>query len=341
MSQVLGPPRAERIAGHASRRPSPRPGVYDLYWQFAANRHRAFERRAAMEPAPWSDDPILQEYKFCNVFRAADRVSQYLIRRVAYGPEQNNGDDRLFQVVAFRLFSRNETWDSVSRHLGHAPQIKDLISGAFSRALERTKLENGGLYTGAFILCATNAYDQSSKHLNHVELLRHMFVGERIGAKLTKATSLRNVYALFHEFPLLGDFMAYQLAIDVNYTELVNFDEDEFTQPGPGALRGIQKAFTDLGGMSPSEVILWMTERQEEEFTRLGLTFGGLWGRRLHAIDCQNLFCEFDKYCRVAVPELASNRTRIKSRFVPSAEPISYFFPPKWGLNEKIDLKSE
>jgi alpha-glutamyl/putrescinyl thymine pyrophosphorylase clade 1 len=63
---------------------------------------------------------------------------------------------------------------------------------------------------------------------------------------------------------------------------------------------------------------LWMTERQHHEFTRLSLPFGGLWGRPLHAIDCQGLFCETDKYCRAAAPELASARKRIKARFTPT-----------------------
>ena len=37
-----------------------------------------------------------------------------------------------------------------------------------------------------------------------------------------------------------------------------------------------------------------------------------------------------------AVPELASARTRIKSRFTATPEPISWFFPPKWGINDKL-----
>jgi len=69
------------------------------------------------------------------------------------------------------------------------------------------------------------------------------------------------------------------------------------------------------------------------------LHFGGLWGRRLHAIDCQGLFCELDKYCREAVPQLTSIRTRIKTRFKASHEPIRLFFPPKWHLNELIKPK--
>jgi hypothetical protein len=79
-----------------------------------------------------------------------------------------------------------------------------------------------------------------------------------------------------------------------------------------------------------------MTERQENEFARLGLPFGGLWGRPLHAIDCQGLFCETDKYCREAAPELASARKRIKARFTPTPEPVRLFFPPKWGINGKL-----
>ena len=49
-----------------------------------------------------------------------------------------------------------------------------------------------------------------------------------------------------------------------------------------------------------------MVEHQQAEFERLGFEFNGLYGRPLHAIDCQGLFCELDKYCREAVPELRS-----------------------------------
>jgi alpha-glutamyl/putrescinyl thymine pyrophosphorylase clade 1 len=94
--------------------------------------------------------------------------------------------------------------------------------------------------------------------------------------------------------------------------------------------------FQDLGDYTPAEIVLWMTERQEDEFARLGLPIAGLWGRPLHAIDCQGLFCETDKYCREAAPELASARKRIKARFTVTPEPIQLFFPPKWGINDKL-----
>ena len=316
--------------------PVPRDRIYDMYWRFAAERHAVFERRVAGRSWPWTGDPVLQTFKFCNVFRAADRVSQYLIREVAYHDEECSSEDRFFQVVAFRLFSKVSTWEAVREHLGHHPTLRDLVDGSFTEALEFARHRNRRLYTGAFILCAANSYNQPSKYLNHVELLRHMCVTDRLAGQVMQAHSLAMVYALLHQYPLMGDFMSYQLATDLNYSVLINFSENEFTQPGPGALRGLRKVFRSLGDYTPAETIQWIVERQEEEFERLELRFNGLWGRRLHAIDCQGLFCETDKYCREVAPELISSRTRIKTRFVASPGAVRLFFPPKWNINSRL-----
>ncbi len=291
-----------------------------------------FEARRDGAAGPWTDDPILHTYKFCNVFRAADRVSQYMIRDVCYHDEPISPADRLFQIVAFRTFSKIETWQAVHEFLGHYPTLDDLASDRFIKALDYAKAKNDGLYTHAFILCANNAYGQTAKHLNHVELFRHMFLQEKLGEKLLAATSLKDIFLLLKSFPLMGNFMSYQTAIDLNYSDLINFSENDFTVAGPGALRGLAKAFENLGDFTPEETILWMVANQEKEFTRLGLAFNGLHGRPLHAIDAQGLFCELDKYCRVAAPELASARIRIKTKFAATSTPIDYFFPPKWGL---------
>jgi hypothetical protein len=318
------------------RPPTPRPGAYPYYWYFASERQAAFERRVAGDQPPWTDDPILQTFKFCNVFRAADRVSQYMIRDVCYHDDPCTPQDRLFQIVAFRTFSKIETWRGVRAFLGRYPTLDDLGDGSFTAALDHTRRTNGGLYTGAFILCATDAYGQRLKHLNHIELFRHMFLTDALGDRLLDAGSLREVYDLLHGYPLMGDFMSYQTAIDLNYCDLVNFSENDFTQPGPGALRGIKKCFEDLGDYRPADVIRWMVDNQDHELARLDLPFARLWGRPLHAIDCQGLFCETDKYCREAAPELVSTRKRIKARFVRSSDPIILFFPPKWGINDRL-----
>ena len=318
------------------RPPIPRSRIYKIYWSFASERQATFERRVAGAPLPWTADPILQEYKFCNVFRAADRVSQYMIREVCYHREPCSPEDRIFQIVAFRIFSKIDTWTAVRDFLGHYPTLDDLSDEGFRKALDHARLQNRGLYTGAFILCANNAYGQALKHLNHVELFRHMFLQDALGERILAASSLHQIYELLHGYPLMGDFMSYQVAIDLNYSDLINFSENEFTKAGPGALRGISKVFEDLGDYTPTDIIHWMVDHQDTAFENLDLPFNGLWGRPLYAIDCQGLFCETDKYCREAVPELTSARKRIKARFSITPEPIELFFPPKWGINCRL-----
>ena len=314
------------------RGPTPRREAFDIYWRFTAERQSIFERRLSGDAYPWTLDPILQTYKFCNVFRAADRVSQYLIRDIAYGSTNTDASDLAFEIVAFRTFSKIGTWQSLKETLGRSPRLEDLRDGSFESALSEIRQAQGGLYTGAFILCATAAYGRTQKHLNHVELFRDMFLHNHFDRDLSDASSLREVYLLIHKYPLMGDFMSYQTAIDLNYSRLTDFSENDFTQPGPGALRGLKKVFEDPGDYSAPDLIHWIVDRQEFEMDRLGLEFNGLFGRRLHAIDAQNLLCETDKYCREALPELTSSRTRIKAKFTSTPEPIDYLFPPKWGI---------
>ena len=311
--------------------PVPRQAVYDTYWKYAAERQKVWDRRYNNEPAPWTDDPILLKHKFTSVFRAADRVSQYMIRNVCYHDELCSDADRLFQIVMFRTFSKNETWEKLREKLGHYPLLKDLASDDLEKALTEVA-EDNTIYTSAFILCANDAYKQGKKHLNHLALFRDMFLVHDLADDLQKAKSLRKVNDLLKSYPLMGDFMSFQTAIDLNYSDLINFDENDFVVAGPGARRGIDKCFESRGDYSYEEIVMMMVENQDKEFARLGLEWNGLFGRKMHAIDCQNVFCETDKYSRVAFPELASNRVRIKQQFKETRTSIDYFFPPKWKL---------
>src|SRR5688572_8478130 len=151
------------------------------------------------------------------------------------------------------------------------------------------------------------------------------------------ARSLREVFEILHGFPTIGPFLGYQLAIDLNYSPLVDFKESEFVVPGPGAIDGIRKCFSDLGGLSEADIIRLVTERQEHEFDRLDLEFPSLWGRSLQLVDCQNLFCEVDKYARLRHPEFVgkSGRTKIKQRLRMAGRLPEPFFPPKWKIEPR------
>jgi hypothetical protein len=312
-------------------KPVTRPHVVDAYWHLAAERQRIFFRRVDGDEAPWTDDPILREYKFCNAYRASDRVSQYMIRDVIYADNEYTAEDQILRIVLFRLFSKPESWELLREAFG------DITCGTFDAesygaVLDQAFAAGRKLYTGAFILCATRAFGHERKHRNHLALLELMLRPNGLPLAVSRARSLRDLYESLARYPLIGPFMAYQLAIDINYSELCDFSETEYSVAGPGARRGIAKCFADTNGWDDTRLIAWMTDRQADEFARLRIDFPSLYGRRLQAIDIQNLFCELDKYARVAFPSLTSNRSRIKASFVTSGPLPTPFYPPKWEL---------
>lgn len=289
-----------------------------------------FHRRVAGAPPPWTEDPILAGNRFTNVYRASDRVSQYLIRHVLYSGDQRE-EEVFFRAVLFKLFNTIETWEHLVTTFG------PLTWAGFRRKhLERAldqRFERGErVYSAAYIM-PSPAFGCARKHANHLRLVEFM-MKDGAPAKVAAARSLEEVFLLLRSYPSLGDFLAFQLAIDLNYSTIVDFSEMDFVVAGPGAKSGIHKCFVDTGGLSDAEVIEVMADVARDEFTRLGLPFQDLWGRELQLIDCQNLFCEVDKYARVAHPEAAarSGRTAIKQRYRPGESLPPQGYPPKWNL---------
>ncbi|HVX14921.1 MAG TPA: nucleotide kinase domain-containing protein [Pirellulales bacterium] len=307
--------------------------VYDSYWQLAAERQAIFFRRLRADPPPWTHDPVLQEFKFTNAYRASDRVSQYLIKNVIYAADApSSANETFFRIMLFKIFNRIDTWEMLERSLGEI-RYGDYSFKAYDRLLSRALRQNASIYSAAYIMPTGKPFGHERKHQNHLALIDRM-IEDELPLRLQESRSMQAAFDLLLAYPTIGDFLAYQFVTDLNYSELLDFSESEFVVPGPGALGGIRKCFADLGGLNEAEVIRFMVDRQEIEFARLGLTFQDLWGRRLQLIDCQNLFCEVDKYARVAHPEFnrAGGRTRIKQRFRMNAEPIEYRYPPKWKL---------
>ncbi|MBR3133439.1 MAG: hypothetical protein IKG42_05180 [Clostridia bacterium] len=305
--------------------------IFDLYWYFAAERQNIFYKKLNGEESPWTDDLILQEYKFCNSYRASDRVSQYLIKNVIYNGKKYSDEDMIFRIILFKIFNKESTWDYLIEKLGDVT-LSNFSFKKYCDILESARNEGLKIYTDAYMSCANKAFGFDKKHENHIALLEKMFIKDRMQDKIINSKSMEEAFNIIKDYELIGNFMAYQLVTDINYSEVTDFSEREFTVAGPGSERGIKKCFIDLEGMSKEDIIKWMCDHQEEEFKRLGIDFKTLGGRHLQYIDCQNLFCELDKYCRQAVPELKSNRTKIKKKYVPKSGKIEYMYPPKWNI---------
>lgn len=307
--------------------------AFDTFWKFAYERQNIFFNRIKNPYGQPTQDEILKTYKFTNAYRICDRVSQYLVKNVIYDGNNRSPDDILFRIILFKLFNKIETWQLLEHRFGDLSTNNFKIE-SFKKFLDDEMNRGRTLYSNAYMMASgCKEFNVTRKHHAHLLLLDLMHK-EKLAEKLMTSKSMQDAYSLFIEYPLIGRFLAYQYITDINYSTLTNFDETEFTVPGPGAKDGIRKCFSKLGGLSESEIIKMMTDRQEIEFERLGLEFKKLGDRRLQYIDIQNLFCEVDKYCRVAHPEISgvSGRTRIKQKFRKNPQPIDYFFPPKWGI---------
>lgn len=309
--------------------------VYDTYWRFAAERQAIYCRRLVDPVGPWTDDPILERYRFTNAYRAADRVSQYLIKEVQYRPDRSTAPAEVFfRTMLFKIFNKIETFELIEHHLGPVSWQSTSLN-EIAVVLDRAMAGLQTIYSAAYIMPAP-PFGHARKHRNHLAMLESMMV-QSLPGRLASARSLEEAYRLILAYPGLGPFLAFQYAIDLNYSELMTFDEREFVVAGPGALDGLVKCFGPSALERPEELIFAVAESQEQEFARLGVLFDGLFGRPLQPIDCQNLFCEISKYSRVAHPKVmgASGRTRIKQTYKPSSrsDDVRPFFPPKWNLH--------
>lgn len=312
--------------------------VYESYWRFAAERQAVFFRRARGETRPWTENPVLAIYKFTNAYRASDRVSQYLIRHVIYRDDlPTSPREVFFRILLFKLFNKIETWELLERVVGPIA-FEDYRFAAYDAVLSAAMRAGHRIYSAAYIMPpGSRAFGRAAKHQNHLLLLERMMT-DRLAERLAQTRTMQGGFETLRAYPTIGDFLAYQFITDINYSEITDFSEMDFVVPGPGARDGLRKCFVDPGGLNEPELIRLMADLQEQEFDRLGLDFQSLWGRRLQLIDCQNLFCEVDKYARVAHPQIAgrTGRIRIKQKFEPTPDPIELFYPPKWKLNEKI-----
>jgi hypothetical protein len=316
--------------------PSKTTSVFDTYWRFAAERQSIFFKRLAGNDSDITDDEILRMYKFTNAYRASDRVSQFLIKHVIYEGDQSP-EEVFFRIFLFKTFNKIETWKLLKATIGEIV-FKEYDFKIYDKILSQTMAKGQSIYSAAYIMpSGSSSFGYKSKHRNHLRLLEKM-MADNLANYISASKSMQGVFELLRQYPMIGDFLAYQYTIDVNYSNLTNFSEMTFVVPGPGARDGIRKCFSDYGGLSEVDLIKCMADRQEEEFSRLGIDFQRLWGRRLQLIDCQNLFCEVGKYARIAHPETTgiSGRKRIKQKFRPTVEPIDFFYPPKWRINKSV-----
>lgn len=307
--------------------------VFELFWRTATERQDIFFKRMRGEPAPWTTNPVFLEKKICNVFRAADRASQYLIRKVIYDGQENSRsvEDTFFRIMLFKIFNLPSTWERCSSldEITYRPGILEEIDVILSKAIG----DGERIWSNAYMITGSGSKGVP-KHRMYLRLLNEWMLNG-FPCRMANAKNMQEGFSVLRESRLVGDFMAMQLTLDWNYAPVVNWSESEFIAAGPGTLRGIQKCFqgVDLKANTPLEIIRYMTEHQDAGFKKFGLAFQRLGNRPMQMCDVSNWLCETDKLSRTLMPEFDDKPKRIKNTFSANPQPIEYFFPPKWHVS--------
>jgi hypothetical protein len=124
--------------------------VFDVYWQFAAERQRMYIRRLAGGPPPWTNDSILAQYRFTNPYRFSDRVSQHLLRHAQYD-RPRPGATIVLRTLLFKVFNRVDTWESLVAEVGE-PTVESFDPARYGRVLAALRDLGRRIYSPAYIV---------------------------------------------------------------------------------------------------------------------------------------------------------------------------------------------
>jgi len=274
----------------------------DKFWYWIRERHSIYLKRKSGAEWPWTKDKILRNYKFTNVFRQLDRVTQEWLNRfcnlLGKGKGMKDGDI-LFHCCMFRLFNWPETYDA----LYYGGMNKNWNLNAALEILRiRKEEDHEQIFTGAYIIPSGGRSDPKfqviAEALDYVHRKRHEFA-----KSIRKHRTMEHCVELLQEVPTIGGFIAYEIACDLRHTRILSdaLDINSWANPGPGAKRGIHRLLNgsaDWDGKRPDYIAAM------RELLKLGIhgdappeVLKAEWPFEMREIE--HSLCEFDKMRRV------------------------------------------
>lgn len=278
----------------------------DLFWRFIDKRQRVWFRRVVDgQSPPWTEDHILQKYRFTNVYRKLDPGTQYVIQNILEADASRR--DKLLNVMMYRLIGRQETHE----FLGFQ-SLDSFDPSEFERRLKHRRDEIGEpVFTGAYMVSGYNQMGSSDKVENVARLFNKLTSNEDFFDDVLASESLKDAYELIRSQPGFGNFLSYQVLVDLLYpvnsydsASVLPFSPDDWSSPGPGAQKGLKRLVDEFNGFDWVGVMRWLHQNQQNEFERLGLDFPYLVNvegeqLELSLADVQNCLCEFYKYDKI------------------------------------------
>tara|TARA_R100000781_G_scaffold62343_1_gene39599 strand:- start:853 stop:1779 length:927 start_codon:yes stop_codon:yes gene_type:complete len=273
------------------------------YWQTERESIR-IKKESDVLPSPWTDDPILQEFKFCQVFREDDRTTRWFRNHIR--EPMRNEEDVLMATIIFRWFNLIETGRTLIDH--------DLLRKWNRKKAIYEITKQPKWITGAYIIKTPNGMDKVTgvaECISHIWKARESILS-RLHEKLAKGeSSLEDTWLILRDYPYMGPFMAYEVVTDLRHTYLLENADDIMTwaNAGPGAMRGLNRLTgRELDYSRKSHP--WCEEMQDlfhQVKDRLPWWVINKNDRSYEMREIEGGLCEFDKYSRIYKKE---GRTR-------------------------------
>lgn len=263
------------------------------FFAYINERHRIWVKRKNNLPHPWTEDPILNEYSFCNVYRELDRVTEWI--RVNWREPYADHKNLPFAMA----MARQINWPDTLQELGfpehwNPERLKAIMQGRLDRGEK--------VYTGAYMLTGTLGGTKVEQTID--KILTPLY--HRPAPMIT--WSLEDTWKGYLSRPGFSGFMAYEVVTDIRHTKWLKNAEDIMTwaNPGPGAKRGLNRIHLREIEQTVKKPQLNFEMKQLLDYSPDYLEAHT---QPLEMRDIEHCLCEFDKYERV---RLGQGRPRAK-----------------------------
>jgi hypothetical protein len=264
------------------------PERLNAFVTFVVARHAVYVNRERGHAKPWTPDPILQQYRFCNVYRELDTVTKWISDNWR---EPHAGENDLWFAMAV---ARWVNWPDTLAEIGYPVPWNPK---RFIAALEKRKAMGEKVWTGAYMIGTQgNAMDKAKFIAEGVlqplwdnrETLRPRD-GDTLKAFADRIIAVKNQ----------GSFMVGQIVADAKYADFYLMEASDWHSwavSGPGSRRGLNRLIDrDLkASWKEADFLHVLTDLRWQLNDALPKFM-----EKLHAQDVQNCLCEFDKYERV------------------------------------------
>ncbi len=268
--------------------PTQKTKPYDVLMYWMREREHVWTQKISGAQKPWTTDPILQSYRFCNVFRTKDTVTQHYVEWIKQVEEPMHV---VFNTGLYRLINWPETMDEIG-------PVKKFFKSTMIAKMEERARQKKKVFTGAYII--PNVGKKEPK-IQLVVNACHKWWKDKltIANQILEKGTLKHAWSLLRATnPIVGGFLAYEIVTDLSYN-LLNSAPDLkiWAHAGPGAKRGLNR----LAGRFLSQQVKDQTALLEMRMLYAKLSNELEWDLSMREVE--HSLCEFDKYMRVLYGE--------------------------------------